>query len=110
MAKKTAPSAPAPITFDLPVALIAKIEAHRRRLGLGSTSEVVRLAIGAFDFERFQASPNEHRQISVRLTARVKSTLVKAARQKRVSVGELLRVALDALPAGKAKAPAGGRK
>ena len=98
MAKKSASPAPAPLTFDLPVPLIAKIEAHRKRLGLGSTSEVVRHAIGAFDFGAYQAAPARHRQISVRLSAKVKATLVKASRKKQVSVGELLRVALDALP------------
>jgi replication initiation and membrane attachment protein DnaB len=83
--------------------LIAKIEAHRKRYGLKSTSEVVRLAIKEFNLDRYESDVSEHRQISVRLTAQTKSTLVKAAKKKHVSVGELLRVAIDTLPA---KAPA----
>ena len=102
MAKKTT-STPAPLTFDLPVSLIAKIESHRKKLGLGSTSEVVRLAIGEFNLEKYESAEAEHRQISVRLPAQTKAALVKAAKKKHVSVGELLRVAIDALPA---KAPA----
>ncbi len=102
MAKKTPPT-PAPLTFDLPLTLIAKIETNRKKLGLKSTSEVVRLAIKEFNLERYESDASEHRQISVRLPAQTKSTLVKAAKKKHVSVGELLRVAIDSLSV---KAPA----
>jgi Arc/MetJ-type ribon-helix-helix transcriptional regulator len=98
MAKKSTPT-PAPLTFDLPVSLIAKIETHRKKLGLKSTSEVVRLAIGEFNLDRYESDSSEHRQISVRLPAPTKASLVKAAKKKRVSVGELLRVAIETLPA-----------
>jgi Arc/MetJ-type ribon-helix-helix transcriptional regulator len=98
MAKKSAPT-PTPLTFDLPVSLIAKIETHRKKLGLNSTSEVVRLAIGEFNLDRYESDSSEHRQISVRLPGPTKTALVKAAKKKRVSVGELLRVAIEALPA-----------
>ncbi len=103
MAKKSAPT-PAPLTFDLPLSLIAKIEAYRKKFGFKSTSEVIRLAIKEFNVDRYESNVSEHRQISVRLTAQTKSTLVKAAKKKYVSVGELLRVAIDSLPA---KVPAG---
>ncbi len=106
MAKKFAPT-PTPLTFDLPISLIEKIEAHRKRHSLKSTSEVVRLAIKEFNLDRYESDVSEHRQISVRLTAQTKSTLVKAAKKKHVSVGELLRVAIDSLSS---KAPAGPAK
>ena len=98
MAKKSAPT-PAPLTFDLPLSLIAKIETHRKKLGLNSTSEVVRLAIKEFNVERYESDVSEHRQISVRLPAATKTLLMKAAKKKHVSVGELLRVAIATLPA-----------
>lgn len=98
MAKKSAPT-PAPLTFDLPVSLISKIESHRKRLGLKSTSEVVRLAIGEFNLDRYESDSSEHRQISVRLPGPTKTALMKAAKKKRVSVGELLRVAIESMPA-----------
>ncbi len=97
MAKKSAPT-PAPLTFDLPVSLIAKIETHRKRLGLKSTSEVVRLAIGEFNLDHYESDSSEHRQISVRLPGPTKTALMKAAKKKRVSVGELLRVAIEEMP------------
>lgn len=87
-----------PLTFDLPHTLIAKIEACRRALALRSTSEVVREALAGFDFNRFSAPQKDHRQISVRLPLEVKDKLTRYSRKKKVSVGELLRVAIHDLP------------
>ena len=95
-------NAPSPLTFDLPLSLISKLASQQKQLGLKSTSEVVRLAIEQYDYDRFEASSEEHRQISVRLPGEMKSKLGKYAKKKKVSVGELLRVAIDAL---EAKAP-----
>jgi Arc/MetJ-type ribon-helix-helix transcriptional regulator len=97
MAQKTSPI-PAPLTFDLPTSLLNKIEAHRQKRGLKSTSEVIRLAVSQFNFADYESSAEEHHQISVRLPVPMKTALVKTAKKKRVSVGELLRVAIDALP------------
>ncbi len=99
-----------PLTFDLPLNLIAKIESCRRSMALGSTSEVVREALADFDFNRFSAPDKEHRQISVRLPAGMKDKLAKYSRKKKVSVGELLRVALHDLQIKPAKKPAGRTK
>ena len=98
MAKKTT-NAPAPLTFDLPVSLIGKLGTNQKKLGLKSASEVVRMAISDFNFEKYEASAEEHRQISVRLPADIKTKLTKVAKKKNVSVGELLRVAIDSLEA-----------
>jgi hypothetical protein len=102
MAKKNN-NAPSPLTFDLPVSLIGKLGAHQKKLGLKSASEVVRLAIGEYDYNEFKTSSEEHRQISVRLPADMKSKLAKFSKKKKVSVGELLRVAIDSLEAKSAK-------
>lgn len=102
MAKKPA-STPSPLTFDLPVSLISKLDAAQKKLGLGSNSEVVRLAIAEFNFDSFESTAEEHRQISVRLPADHKAKLTKVAKKKKVSVGELLRVAIESLEAKKAK-------
>ena len=102
MAKKSAP-APSPLTFDLPVSLLAKIEAQRKRLGLTSTSEVVRHALGEFNLAKFESETEERRQISVRLPAGDKAALVKTAKKQKVSLGEILRAAVESLPDKKAK-------
>ena len=110
MAKKTSSNA-SPLTFDLPVSLIDKISSAQSKLGLASTSEVVRVAIAKFNFDKFEPDVEEHRQISVRLPADMKALLSKQSKKKKVSVGELLRVALEGLAVGKAAAPKGkGRK
>jgi Arc/MetJ-type ribon-helix-helix transcriptional regulator len=102
MPKKAAP-APAPLTFDLPVSLLEKIETQRKKLGFGFTSEVVRHAIAEFDLAKFESSAEERRQISVRLPAADKAALVKAAKKAKASLGEVLRAAVEALPEKKKK-------
>lgn len=94
-------SASAPLTFDLPISLIAKIESHRRKQGLKTASEVVRQAIDAYDFESCAPVRDPHRQVSVRLSVPQRAMLKRYARKKDVSVGELLRFALDGLSAKK---------
>lgn len=89
----------APLTCDLPLVLIAKIKAARKSRGLKTASEVVRLAIEQFDFEACTPERVQHRQISVRVAAPQRGMLKRYARSKGTSVGELLRLALEALPA-----------
>ena len=93
----------APLTFDLPESLIARIETCRKGHGFGSSSEVVRAAIEGFDFDDAVPTSDPHRQISVRITTDQRATLRRFARQKNASVGELLRLALEALPTKPAK-------
>ncbi len=102
MAKKSAP-APSPLTFDLPLSLLTKLESQRKRLGLTSTSEVVRHAISEFDLAKFVASSEERRQISVRLDAGAKAALVKTAKRQKASIGEIVRAAVESLPEKKSK-------
>lgn len=102
MAKKPPPT-PAPLTFDLPLSLLSKLETQRKKLGLGSISEVVRLAVDSFDFSDYELKTEAHRQVSVRLSPQAKTALSKASRKQKVSIGELVRAAVTALPATKAR-------
>ena len=95
-AAKTKPSAP--LTFDLPESLIAKIARVRKRQDLGTASEVVRVALARFDFKRFNPPRDPHSQISVRIAGEVRATLRRTARQKDTSIGEIIRAALEVLP------------
>jgi len=92
-------SVSAPLTFDLPLSLISKIETCRKGRGLKTASEVIRLALDQYDFEAYHPNHDPHRQISVRISARQRSSLKRHARTKHASVGELLRLALEKLPA-----------
>ena len=96
MAKKSKPSAP--LTFDLPESLIERIEACRKGHGFATASEVVRAALANFDFASRKPDRDPHRQISVRITADQRAALRRYSKQKDASVGELLRLALEALP------------
>lgn len=94
----------APLTFDLPISLIRKIKACQKGHGFQTASEVVRLAIGGYDFESCKPTRDPHRQISVRVSAEQRAMLKRYARTKSASVGELLRLALEDLPLKPAKA------
>lgn len=106
-------TASAPLTFDLRKTLLEKIESYQKKGGIRSKSEVIRDAIESYDYADFQREEEPHRQISVRLPVKQKRELTKMARQKKVSLGVLLRAALEALPeappAAKAKPEATAR-
>jgi Arc/MetJ-type ribon-helix-helix transcriptional regulator len=93
----------APLTFDLPVSLIAKIQTCRRGHSLKTVSEVIRLALEKYDFEAYRPEQDPHKQISVRISARQRSALRRYARAKNASVGELIRLAVESLPSKAAK-------
>jgi Arc/MetJ-type ribon-helix-helix transcriptional regulator len=93
----------APLTFDLPESLIARIETCRKGHGFATASELVRTAIAGYDFESSEPSRDPHRQISVRITADQRAILKRYSKKKNASVGELLRLALEAMPAKKKK-------
>ncbi len=94
---------PAPVTFDLSLDLLAKIEVCRKELDAESASEVIRAALDQFDFAGCQPEVVPHRQISVRLSAEQRANLKRFARVKGVSVGELLRMAVEAMSTPKPK-------
>jgi hypothetical protein len=93
----------APLTFDLPLELIAKLKTSRKTRGLKSTSEAVRLAIEEFDFDACTPNREAHRQVSVRIATVQRAMLKRFARSKGSSVGELLRLALEHLAAKPAR-------
>ena len=99
-------SASAPLTFDLPVSLVGKIEGCRKRQSLKTASEVVRLALDEFDFDACEIARDPHRQVSVRLDAAQRTILKRFSRRKNASVGELVRVALEAFTSKQPKAAA----
>jgi Arc/MetJ-type ribon-helix-helix transcriptional regulator len=98
MATRTRPAS-APLTFDLPLSLIAKIENCRKGHALKTASEVIRYALDQVDFESYRPPRDPHRQISVRIGMKQRVTLKRYAKKKNASVGELLRLALESLPA-----------
>ena len=94
--KKT--SATAPLTFDIGGKLLDKIETLQKRSGASSKSEIIRHALSQFDFNSVQIEPKSSKQISVRLSTKAKNELLRASKKLKVSVGELLRLSVEALP------------
>jgi len=90
--------ATSPLTFDLQQDLMDKLEKIQRRVGARSMSELVRYAISVFDASALELTPTNHRQISVRLSPELRKRLVTLSKKNKVSVGEVLRAALDSLP------------
>lgn len=95
---------PTPVTFDLSLDLLAKIEVCRKDMGAETASEIIRAALDRFDFASCKPEVTPHRQISVRLTSEQRANLKRFARVKDVSVGELLRMAVEDMPTPKPKA------
>lgn len=87
-----------PLTFDLQQDLLENLKKLQRRTGASSLSQVVRYAVSNIKVSELKLTQASHRQISVRLSAELRQRLVKLSKQKKVSVGELLRAALDSLP------------
>ena len=87
-----------PLSFDLQQDLFGKLKKIQRQTGARSISEVVRYAVSQIDASELKLSNASHRQISVRLSDKLRQRLVKLSKQQKVSLGELLRAALDSLP------------
>ncbi|MBC2593570.1 CopG family transcriptional regulator [Ruficoccus amylovorans] len=93
-----------PITFDISQGQHRQLQKLKREYGVASLSELVRLAVSRFNFARVPKSAQEHQQISVRLAEADKAVLSTTSKARNISVGELLRTALDELlanPPGK---------
>ena len=88
-----------PLTFDLQQELLDKLKQLQKKVGARSLSEVVRYAVSVFDSSDVNLKISSHRQISVRLSSELRQRLTRLSKQKKVSVGELLRAALESLPA-----------
>ncbi|MEX2382411.1 MAG: ribbon-helix-helix protein, CopG family [Opitutales bacterium] len=88
----------APLTFDLSEDLLTKIDHYREVSGARSKSEVIREALEHYDFADYRNQEKVHRQISVRIDPIQKKELFRLAKQKKTSIGELLRAAVKSLP------------
>jgi len=87
-----------PLTFDLPEVLLEKIVKAQEQCKAKSMSDLIRHALIHFNFETYIPEKQEHKQISVRLPDDVRKQLQQVSKKKKVSIGELLRAALDSMP------------
>lgn len=87
-----------PLTFDLQQDLLEKLKKLQRFTGARSLSEVIRYAVRHLNVSDVDLGSKGHQQVSVRLSDQSRQHLIRLSKQKKVSLGELLRAALDSLP------------
>jgi len=86
------------ITVSLPQKLHSEVVAFQHRSGLNTLSEVIRHALDRYDDSRPSLETNRSRQVSFRVPSELRVRITRQARAARVSVGRIVRVALQALP------------
>ena len=86
------------ITVSLPAELHNEIIAFQHRSGLSNLSEVIRHALENCPENSLNVEPINSRQVSFRVPSELRTRITRQARQARVSVGRIVRVALQALP------------
>ena len=86
------------ITVSLPPKLHSDAVAFQHRSGLATLSEVIRHALDCYDDARPALESTRSRQVSFRVPSELRTRITRQARNARVSVGRIVRVALQALP------------
>jgi hypothetical protein len=86
------------ITVSLPPKLHSEVVAFQHRSGLSTLSEAIRLALARYDDSRPSLETTRSRQVSFRVPSELRTRITRQARNARVSVGRIVRVALQALP------------
>jgi hypothetical protein len=86
------------ITVSLPQKLHSEVVAFQHRTGLSTLSEAIRLALDRYDDSRPSLETTRSRQVSFRVPSELRTRITRQARNARVSVGRIVRVALQALP------------
>ena len=76
----------------------AEAVAFQQRSGFATLSEVIRHALDRFADSRPALEPSRSRQVSFRVPSELRTRITRQARQAQVSVGRIVRVALQALP------------
>lgn len=94
---KTTSQKNTPITFEVEEKLLSRLRHVQEQTKAGSLSETIRQALNAYKFETFTNVVSANRQISIRLPQPMKDELTKVSTEKKVSIGELLRVAIHDL-------------
>lgn len=85
-----------PTGIQLEVEFLDRLSEPVREGKAKSVSEIIRAALESFNFENVVVLRPSHVTISVRLPVEVRRDLKRVAREKHTSVGQLVRIAVDA--------------
>lgn len=88
--------APRPFPIQMEVEFIDRLNEPVRDGKAKSVSEIIRAALGRYDFTDVLVLHPAQVQISVRLPVEIRRQLKKTARAKHTSVGHLVRAAVEA--------------
>ena len=86
------------ITVSLPVKLHTDAVAFQQRSGLTNLSKVIRHALESYSDSRPNVETIASRQVSFRVPSELRTRITRQAKNARVSVGRIVRMALQALP------------
>ncbi len=91
------PQKNSPVTFEIEQKLLSKLKQFQQQTKTNSLSEIIRYALNSFKFESFKNTITVNKQISIRLPKSLKDELSRFSTKKKVSIGELLRAAIQNL-------------
>jgi hypothetical protein len=87
-----------PLSFEINEEMSASLEKLRKQSGGVSFSRLIEHAIAKFDYQKAKVhSGGNRRQLSVRLPGPQRAELEKVAKRQKVSIANLIRMALDDL-------------
>ncbi len=93
------------LTVSLPEEKHGQLHTYAKKHAFANFSALVRYALENFDAKKHLSAPEASRQVSFRIPDELRTTLDKQARKAGVSLGHLIRTALDTLPEKPAGAP-----
>ena len=85
------------ITVSLPVKLHTDAIAFQQRTGLNNLSTAIRYALEHYNDSRPSVETSSSRQVSFRVPSELRTRITRQAKNARVSVGRIVRMALQAL-------------
>lgn len=93
------------LTVSLPEELHGTLHSYANRHGFANFSALIRYALDNFDAKKHLSAPEASRQVSFRIPDDLRGSLDKQAKKAGVSLGHLIRTALEKLPEKPAGVP-----
>lgn len=93
------------LTVSLPEDLHGELHSYAKRHGFANFSALIRFALDNFDAKKHLSAPEASRQVSFRIPDDLRADLDKSAKKSGVSLGHLIRTALENLPEKPAGVP-----
>lgn len=93
------------LTVSLPEDLHGELHSYAKRHGFANFSALIRYALDNFDAKKHLSAPEASRQVSFRIPDDLRADLDKSAKKSGVSLGHLIRTALENLPEKPAGVP-----